>query len=237
MKSSSESFKQHPKGCTIRQLAEALVSRMKTSALLPNGQNREIIMKVLSCFIHFIGDESLTRSLVEQICSSEIATLWPYSYKCQLFSEIVSSSDMWSKLDAPSKLKVLNICAAVVEEWVAETYQLFEVSKTATISYTYDFKSRIGNCAKLFVLTEKNRLEQEDQKIISHVFQPLFEKLTASHLMELLLDLHKTEADARPSIQKFPTCLQFFRDVCSLIFANENLKSLIASRGISSPKF
>ena len=206
----------------VRLLCESLVSQMnkKEATEMPD---RDVLLKVLKSFFQ-LGEQVLTRSLVERICATEIAGRWETRYKCDLFSELISSSNLWGQLNKYSKFTVLNTCAAVAEAWIAEFRQLFDNSGTEV-----HLRSYIARCSRLFILAEKKRFSSQ-QKSAAHAFRSLSEKLPTCHLLNLVLDLHLSEANDSGRMKNIPICFDWYRDSCRLVFANGDFKSLIANK-------
>ena len=185
----------------IRQMCDALLLQFKNTAIA-----RELILETVRCFIRF-GDESLTRLLIDGICAGRVRDYM--DDKCSLFTELVSSPDIWGKLDATSKLNVLNTCATVVELGMSKICQFVNPNSTP-------IAVRLSSFVNLFILSEKNRICPE-QKTAADSFLPHFDKLPTLSIMDLVLEVHQVESN----IEKFPHCLNFYRTLCKCFFKRD----------------
>ena len=194
----------------IRQMCDALLLQFKNTAIA-----RELILETVRCFIRF-GDESLTRLLIDGICAGRVRDYM--DDKCSLFTELVSSPDIWGKLDATSKLNVLNTCATVVELGMSKICQFVNPNSTP-------IAVRLSSFVNLFILSEKNRICPE-QKTAADSFLPHFDKLPTLSIMDLVLEVHQVESKTRPNIKKFPICFHVYRALCRCFF-NRDFVSLV----------
>ena len=208
----------------VRQLCESLVSQMKKEPI--DMPDRDVLLKVLNCFFQ-LDEESLTQSLVERICATEIAGWWETRFKCDFFSELISSSNLWGKLNKSSKLEVLNTCAVIAEGWISEFCQLFDKATTAKHSEEHSkSRSYIARCSRLFILAEKKRFSPE-QKSAALAFRTLSEKLPTIHLLNLLMDLHLSEINDSGRMKNAAACFEWYCFSSRLVFTSEDFKSVI----------
>ena len=218
LNSNSERFLGRPCSVAIiRQMCGALLILLKNAAITQFPQ--ELILETVRCFVRF-GDESLTRLLIGEICTGRVKN-YSDNYKCSLFTELVSSPAIWGKLDAASKLIVLNTCATVVDLGILKIC-LFVAPNSNAIAIR---DLRLSSFVNLFLLSEKNRICPE-QKTAAESFLPMFDKLPTLSIMELVLEIHQVESKTRPNIKKFPFCLNFYRALCKCFF-NRNFVSLV----------
>ena len=209
----------------IRHFCQLLLSRMEEEEI--NTANRSTILKVIKAFMLF-GDKSLTHSLLKHLCASEENAK---HFKQKLLQSFVSSSEFQRKLDPDLKLMIMNNCSALVESEIAcIPQQLNSKPKERATPYYSRIpppapKSKLLNCAKFFIFVEKQRFAPE-QKNAAPAFQKLFPKLPTNVLLDLVLDIHLIEVKESSNIKKFPTCLEWYHDLCRRVF-NQNFLSLV----------
>ena len=204
LKSNSERLKKLPCSVVIiRELCDLLLLRLK-EANPADGPSWVTNLETLKCFIQ-IGDETLTRRLLEQICAVDIAVISLLTTKCEFWTKIVSSSDIWGKLDSGLKLLVLNTCSTIAELEIQIICKHL-VSNGESISQF--LQSKLSICIQFFFLTEKNRISP-DLKCVAPAFQPVIDKLPITSLMDLVFEIHLSESKKRPNIKKFPACMDF----------------------------
>jgi hypothetical protein len=222
LKSSSRHLKKHSSAATIiHQISVFLISRLNetNTAVL----SRSTILQSIKAVIE-LDDESLTRTLFQQFCEKEGTGSRSKQNQSAIFRDILSSPDVWGKLDSSSRQIIMDACASLVNSWIAEISQslnsLIESTTTLINAPPKLLTESIVDCVQLFFWGEKNRFDLE-QKITAEAFQPLIFKLNVSQLLELVLQLYKSEFDARPNIKKFPICMDWYRSTCRILFTME----------------
>ena len=209
----------------IRHFCQLLLSRMEEEEI--NTAKRGTILKVLKVFMLF-GDKSLTHSLLKHLCACKENAQY---FKQKLLQSFVSSSGVWGKFDPDLKLMVMNSCSALVESEIANiTLTLHSKTKESANPYysrnpPATPKSKLLNCAKFFIFVEKQRFAPE-QKNAAPAFQKLFAEVPTNLLLDLALEIRLTEMKASSNIKKFPTCLEWYHDLCRRLF-NKNFLSLV----------
>ena len=223
-KSSSEGFNDHPSDLVIfYQICESLLSQMP--GMSPDGDCRNKTFLVLKCLL-MLGNESLSRSLLERMCANELVKKWgEHVYKYKLFDSLVTSTDIWGKFDLDSKRIVLNTSILLLEAWLEIMCRYMEKNHDAA---AHKLKNEISCSIKLFHLIEKNRFDSEF-KNVAPAFQPLFSLLPTCHLMDLVLEIHQSEAKARPNLKNFPNCLDWYRNLCKVFFDRRDLIALVST--------
>ncbi|EFX74647.1 hypothetical protein DAPPUDRAFT_251633 [Daphnia pulex] len=223
LKSSSRHLKKPSSTATIiHQICVFLISRLNnenTTAVL----SRSTILQSIKAVIE-VNDESLSQTLFQQFCKKEEIGSWSKQNKSGLLRDIMSSPDVWGKLDSSSRQIFMDTCASLVNSWIVEISlslnSLIESTATQINAPPKLLIEAIVDCVQLFFWGEKNRFDLE-QKITAEAFQPLICKLNASQLLELVLQLFKLEFDARPNIKKFPICMDWYRSICRILFTVE----------------
>jgi hypothetical protein len=219
-KSSSRHLKK-PSSTIIRQICDLLISRLnsKTSFML----SKSTFLQTVKALIE-VNDESLTQTLFTQFCEKDGIGAWSKQNKSGLLREILSSSEVWGKLDSSSRQLIMKTCASLIHSRIAEIIKSLNSLTGSTTTQNQSLRKLaiegIVDCVQLFFWGEKNRFELE-QKITSEAFQPLIMKLNSSVLLELVLQLYKSESDARPNIKKFPICMDWYRTICRILFTVE----------------
>ena len=133
----------------------------------------------------------------------------------------MSSPDIWGKLDAASKLNVLNSCATAVELGMSKICQYMNPNSTPIEMRNL----RLSSFVNLFILSEKNRICPE-QKTAAGSFLPIYDKLPIFSIMDLVVEVHQVESKTRTNIKKLPHCLNLYRTLCRCFF-NRDFVSLI----------
>jgi hypothetical protein len=223
LKSSSRHLKKPSSTATIiHQICVFLISRLNnknTTAVL----SRSTILQSIKAVIE-VNDESLSQTLFQQFCEKEEIGSWSKQNKSGLLRDILSSPEVWGKLDSSSRQIIMDTCASLVNSWIVEISlslnSLIESTATQINAPPKLLTESIVECVQIFFWGEKNRFDIE-QKITAEAFQPLIFKLNASQLLELVLQLFKSEFDARPNIKKFPICMDWYRSICRILFTME----------------
>jgi hypothetical protein len=205
----------------VREICKALVSAMKKSNVM---QHRNAVSKMVRCFLNFL-DESLSQSLLKEVCAIEAAVCWSLNFKYGFFLDVISSTEVWGKLDSDTKLAILNTCATLVESWITEECNRLD-------RYSWDEKTQEGefsSCAHFFILIEDHRFDPKQKNIIGS-FQPYLKKMPRLHLRSLMLDLHKLIVTRKPSVKKSPSCFVFvlFIAVCRNFFSRPFLLDYVS---------
>jgi hypothetical protein len=219
-KSSSRHLKK-PSSTIIRQICDLLILRLnaKTSFKL----SKSTFLQTVKALIE-VNDESHTQTLFKQFCEKDGIGAWSKQNKSGLLREILSSSEVWGKLDSSSRQLIMKTCASLIHSRIAEIIKSLNSLTGSTTTQNQSLRKLaiegIVDCVQLFFWGEKNRFELE-QKITAEAFQPLIMKLNSSVLLELVLQLYKSESDARPNIKKFPICMDWYRTICRILFTME----------------
>jgi hypothetical protein len=219
-KSSSRHLKK-PSSTIIRQICDLLILRLnaKTSFMLIKSTFLQTVKALIE-----VNDESLTQTLFKQFCEKDGIGAWSKQNKSGLLREILSSSEVWGKLDSSSRQLIMKTCASLIHSRIAEIIKSLNSLTGSTTTQNQSLRKLaiegIVDCVQLFFWGEKNRFELE-QKITAEAFQPLIMKLNSSVLLELVLQLYKSESDARPNIKKFPICMDWYRTICRILFTME----------------
>ncbi len=203
-KSSSEHWNTSP--CysdMMRDICKSMVSTMKNVKPI-----REAVSKIVRFFFDFL-DKSLSQSLLMEVCGFQAAGCWSHNIKYEFFSDIISSTEVWDKLDSDTKLDILNTCATLIESWITEEGKALD-----EISWIKKTQEEFFNCIDLFFLIEEHRFNPKQKNVIRS-FQRFLKKLPAClHLRSFMLKLHKSILTTRPCIKEFPLCLELFTMVC-----------------------
>jgi hypothetical protein len=195
----------------IRHVSSVLSSKMeKNLTVMPR---REDILDVIKCFIQ-TEDESLIRSLLDQVCANEITGYWPLHEKHTLFKNLMLC-DVWGKLTAKKKSLILNTCDHIITNGINDV-----IRKLDSTSVSTNIMPVLFECVQLFLLTEKNRFSADEQCGVAKVFQPLLAKLSISQLMDLVVNLFfMWERNEYPSLNKIPRIYIWYRDACRRFFS------------------
>jgi hypothetical protein len=222
-KSSSRHLKK-PSSTIIRQICDLLIYKLSANTGVVLGRNT--ILQSIKALIE-VNDESLTQTLFKQFCGKEGTGSRSKQNQSAIFRDILSSPDVWGKLDSLSRQIIMNTCASLIQTSIAEISRSLNSLNGSTATSATPIKTSpklltesIVECVQLFFWGEKNRFDIE-QKITAEAFQPLIFKLNASQLLELVLQLFKSEFDARPNIKKFPICMDWYRSICRILFTME----------------
>ncbi|EFX74642.1 hypothetical protein DAPPUDRAFT_307200 [Daphnia pulex] len=219
-KSSSRHLKK-TSSTIIRQICDLLISRLnaKTSFML----SKSTFLQTVKALIE-VNDESLTQTLFKQFCEKDGTESRNKQNKSGLLREILSSPEVWGKLDSSSRQLIMKTCASLIHSRIAEIIQSLNSLNGSTTTQNKSLRKLviegIVDCVQLFFWGEKNRFDLE-QTITAEAFQPLIMKLNSSVLLELVLQLYKSESDARPNIKKFPICMDWYRTICRILFTVE----------------
>lgn len=190
-------------------------------------KEEELILRLLRLCVELrVYEEGLDflKILMEPCCSRHS---WSNQRKYNLLHDLISSPDVWGKLDPTSRQGIINICSSLVHSWIKKICRLLNpINGPNTISIQ-TYRPDVIACVDIFFLVGKNRLEEE-QWITTHAYEPLIAKLPVSVLMDLVLEVHEQEAAKRPNIKKFPICFNWYRDLCRRLFATEVLPSTVS---------
>jgi hypothetical protein len=220
-KSSSEHWNASPYySDMMRDTCKSMVSAMKLKSNVMQG--RYEVSKMVRCFPHFL-ENSLLQSLLMEVCVIEANGWWPNNSKCQFFTVIISSTEVWGKLDSATKLDILNMCATLIESWITEECK--RLDENSWIKKTQEeFKNdQFFSCIHLFSLIEEYRFDPK-QKYVAGSFQPYLKKLPRFVLQSLMLNLHNSIVTKKPYVKQFPLCLELFTTVCRH-FVDQNFLS------------
>jgi hypothetical protein len=215
MKSISQRLEKCSTVTIIRHVCDSLILELKEDVCMIS---RDTILQLAKVLIE-LKDESLIQTFLKQVCENEETGSWSKQCKYSLLHDLISSRDVWGKLDHTSKQIIMNICSLFVQSWIKEICQLLNSTNGPTISTLTSTKlsKNVFICVKLFFLMEKNRFEVK-QKITTQVFQELISKLKVRVLLELVLQLHQSEVAQWPNIKKFPACLDLYCSIFRLVF-------------------
>jgi hypothetical protein len=193
----------------VREICKALVSAMKKSNVM---QQRNAVSKMARYFLNFL-EKSLSQSLLKEVCVIEAAGCWPLNFKYAFFLDVISSTEVWGKLDSDTKLYILNTCATLIESWIIEECKALD--RYSWIKKTQEeFKNdQLSSLAQFFFLIEEHRFDPKQTNIIGS-FQPHLKKLPRHHLRSFMLDLHKSIITTMPCVKKIPVCLILLTEVC-----------------------
>ncbi|XP_046443523.1 uncharacterized protein LOC124193644 [Daphnia pulex] len=222
LKSSSRHLKKPSSTATIiRQICVFLISRLNETNTVVFSRNT--ILQSMEAVIE-VNDESLTRTLFQQFYEKEGTGSWSKQNKSSLLRDIISSPYVLGKLDSTSRQIIMDTCASLVNSWIVDiSLSLNSLIESTAIQINAPPKlltESIVDCVQLFFLGEKNRFDLE-QKITAEAFQPLIMKLNVSQLLDLVLQLYKSESYPRPNIKKFPICMDWYRSTCRILFTME----------------
>ncbi|EFX79548.1 hypothetical protein DAPPUDRAFT_244750 [Daphnia pulex] len=159
-KSSSEHWNTSP--CysdMMRDICKSMVSTMKNVKPI-----RGAVSKIVRFFFDFL-DKSLSQSLLMEVCGFQAAGCWSHNIKYEFFSDIISSTEVWDKLDSVAKLDILNTCATLIESWIIE-----ECKALDEISWTKKTQEEFFNCIDLFFLIEEHRFNPKQKNTITNRF-------------------------------------------------------------------
>jgi hypothetical protein len=184
-------------------------SRMKDNVtVMPR---RETVLELVNWFIQASeSDDSLVQFILEQVCTLEKLGTWSYQQKYKLFEMLVSSPEVWIKLDSGSKLLVLKSCVDVV-------IMCNDFSQNSSI---------LSDCVRLLFLVEKNQ-PPDGPSIATHIFTQFLTKITTSQLMELLLDFQLSEKKD-PNITNVPAYAEWYF-IAYRIFFKQDFVSFVKS--------
>ncbi len=189
-------------------------SRMKDNVtVMPR---RETVMELVNWFIQ-AGDDTLVRFILEQVCSFEKLGTWSYQQKYKLFEMLVSSPDVWMKLDSGSKFLVLKSCVDLV-------IVCNDISQNSSI---------LHDCVRLLFLVEKYH-PPDGPSIATPIFSQFLTKITTPQLMDLLLDFQLSEKKD-PNITNFPACTEWYF-IAYRIFFKQDFVSFVKSTEESAKK-
>jgi hypothetical protein len=122
---------------------------------------RESVLELVNWFIQASeSDDSLVQFILEQVCTLEKLGTWSYQQKYKLFEMLVSSPEVWIKLDSGSKLLVLKSCVDVV-------IMCNDFSQNSSI---------LSDCVRLLFLVEKNQ-PPDGPSIATHIFTQFLTKI------------------------------------------------------------
>jgi hypothetical protein len=202
----------------MHEICAFVVSAMKKSEVT---QRRDVVSNVVRSLLHFL-ENSLLQSLFMEVCVFQAAGCWSHDIKCEFFSDIISSNEVWCKLDSDTKLDILNTCATHIESWITE-----ECNKLDENSWILNTQEELFNCIHLFFLIEEHRFDPKQKNIIRS-FQPYLKKLPRHHLRKFMLDLHMSIVTTKPCIKKFSVCLELFTAMCRNFFSRPFLLDYVS---------
>ena len=142
-------------------------------------------LELVRCFLQCLGSESASQ-LVKVICDRA-----PAVHRSQqeitvtLFVDIIGST-IWSELESPVKLQVLNTCGSLVETTSATLIQEVNQKKNCTIQ----LEKSVVRCVEVFFIMEKNRSDS-NQKNLGPDLEKLFAVLSLETRMKILLIVHQ----------------------------------------------
>lgn len=201
----------------ISHFCSVIILRLKKNTTEMLSQRR--ILEVIKICIE-LGNASLTKSLLKQVCA-KIST-WGNREKYSLFVDLIFVSDVWGALSSKSKLITMQTFSSLVPTLIMGMCRPCPASKSPIRIEV------LFNCINFFILIELNGFEIEP-KINAQTFEPLIAKLPVSLLMELVLQLYKSEAKKSQNIKTLPVCFNFYRDTSRLFFTLEFVP-LVSSR-------
>jgi hypothetical protein len=100
----------------MREICKFAVCAMKKSNVM---QQSDEVSKMVRYFLNFL-EKSLSQSLLKEVCVIEAAGCWSLNFKYGFFLDVISSTEVWGKLDSATKLDILNMCATLIESWITE---------------------------------------------------------------------------------------------------------------------
>jgi hypothetical protein len=219
-KSSSENWNTSP--CysdMMREICKSMVSAMKKSRVMPR---RYAVSNMVRGFLHFL-ENSLSQSLLMEVCVIEAAGKWCHNSKYKFFSDIISSTEVWGKLDPHTKLDILNTCATLIESLIIK--ECNTLNEKSWIQKTQeDLRyAKFSSLAQFFFLIEEHRFDPKQKNIIGS-FQPYLKKLPRLVLRRFMLKFHKSIVKNKPCVKEFPLGLELFTAVCRH-FVDQNFLS------------
>jgi hypothetical protein len=221
-KSSSEHWNTSP--CysdMMRDICKSMVSAMKNVK-----PTREAVSKIVRFFFDFL-DKSLSQSLLMKVCAFQAAGGWSHIIKYEFFSDIISSTEVWDKLDSPARLDILNTCASLIESWITEESNTLGENSWNKKTQEELRNVQFSSCAHFFFLIEEHRFDPK-QKYVVESFQPYLKKLPCLHLRRFMLKLHTSIITTKPYVKEYPLCLELFTTVCRHFVANNFLSDKLS---------
>ncbi len=221
-KSSSEHWNTSP--CysdMMRDICKYMVSTMKNVKPI-----REAVSKIVRLFFDFL-DKSSSQSLLMEVCGFQAAGGWSHNIKYEFFSDIISSTEVWDKLDSVAKLDILNTCARLIESWITEESNTLGENSWNNQTLNDLRNVQFSSCAHFFFLIEEHRFDPK-QKYVAGSFQPYLKKLPCLLLRSFMLKLHTSIVTTKPCVKDFPLCLELFIMVCRHFVAKNFLSDKLS---------
>ena len=194
-----QGLKDHPIGRSlVVDLCGQLVARTKDA--MP-GLSHELVADLITSFL-WLGDVSLLRLLVKQICMAGSGGSWSPADKNALLERLLLLPAF-----ASSSRLIRDTSTALTSAWIVGLCRILD--QTGYDPASGDLRSKIAACVNIFIKSDGMSSQP------GSVFSLLLNKLSVEHLCHLILDLRKLNAD---SVKPHHPV---FADLCRLLVSRD----------------